>query len=201
MRGRHTQRDPDNHKTWTPLGVLQTAHTLHSGEWSEWAVWTPQVLSWSTSRDTCNPRASTFFLFFFFLTTRHWKQTVIHPEPELCLRNYSGASQFTLMSAHAGFLAASFQDLMEPLALWELCSGSQMATVSQDEPPGPPDSCPFMACLLLLLLLLPHYSTTWRLLTTGAMSSAGWCCLFFPAQEFALLHIGLFCDENGCRTS
>lgn len=28
MRGRHTQRDPESHKTRTPVGVLQTAHTL-----------------------------------------------------------------------------------------------------------------------------------------------------------------------------
>lgn len=62
------------------------------------------------------------------------------------------------MSVHAGFLAASYQDLLEPLALWELCSSGQMASVSQDEPQGPLDSCPFMACLLLPLppLLLLH---------------------------------------------
>lgn len=147
------------------------------------------MFSWSTSRDTCNPPGLLLFAFFFvFFNHETLKANSDSSRTRAPSPNYSGASQFTLMSVHAGFLAASFQDLLEPLALWELCRGSQMATVSQDEPPGPPDSCPFMARLLLLPLPLPHYSTTWRLRTTGAMSSAGCCCLFFPVQEFALLH-------------
>lgn len=174
-----------NHKTRSRLWALQTAYTQHSGFFqSRWVKW----VSEPSGLHRCHPGARPGTLvtprlspLFFF-----WKQTAIHPEPELRLQNYSGASQFTLMSVHAGFLAASFQDLLEPLGLWELCSGGQMATVSQDEPSGPPDSCPFMALLLLLLLQLPRSSMTWRLLTTGARSSAGCCCLFFPAQEFVL---------------
>lgn len=116
-KSHHNYQTVKHWLTWSTLFTIQRPFTL-------------QVSSWTAPRNTCRP-CSPFSL-----------QAIkpnCHPSCLLSFLQHSGWNnlnpQFTLMTVHADFfteaLCVPVRDLPELL-----CSRSQMATVSQAEPPG-----------------------------------------------------------------